>query len=204
MYIYIYIHICRKEIIVLITSAFLPYRKSISALGNCVSALSEGSQRGHVPFRDSKLTRWDFFLKTYTHIHILTYKNTNTHIHTYTCTYVYMIRRLQTYVIQIKFTYSSYVYVYTYKFYLCLIDRLLTDAIGGNSRAFLCANVGPCIKDCEEVHHECLLLLLLLLCIKNITIKIIVIIIIVVIIISFLLILSTPRLSVHCSSPPGP
>jgi hypothetical protein len=59
--------------------------RSISALGNCVSALCDGSQRSHVPFRDSKLT------------------------------------------------------------------RLLTDAIGGNSRAYLCANVGPCAKDAEEV-----------------------------------------------------
>lgn len=31
--------------------------KSISALGNCVAALAEGSNMSHVPFRDSKLTR---------------------------------------------------------------------------------------------------------------------------------------------------
>ena len=31
--------------------------KSISALGNCIAALSEGNSISHVPFRDSKLTR---------------------------------------------------------------------------------------------------------------------------------------------------
>ena len=31
--------------------------KSISALGNCVAALADGSNMSHVPFRDSKLTR---------------------------------------------------------------------------------------------------------------------------------------------------
>ena len=31
--------------------------KSISSLGNCIAALSEGNNMSHVPFRDSKLTR---------------------------------------------------------------------------------------------------------------------------------------------------
>jgi hypothetical protein len=31
--------------------------KSISALGNCISALSSKKELCHVPFRDSKLTR---------------------------------------------------------------------------------------------------------------------------------------------------
>lgn len=30
---------------------------SLSALGNCIHALSEPGKQGHVPFRDSKLTR---------------------------------------------------------------------------------------------------------------------------------------------------
>lgn len=31
--------------------------KSLSALGNCIAALSDGKPGAHVPFRDSKLTR---------------------------------------------------------------------------------------------------------------------------------------------------
>lgn len=31
--------------------------KSISALGNCISALASGKSKSHIPFRDSKLTR---------------------------------------------------------------------------------------------------------------------------------------------------
>jgi hypothetical protein len=58
--------------------------KSIAALGNCVAALAEGRADGHVPFRDSKLT------------------------------------------------------------------RLLTDTLGGNAKACICANIGPSRASYDE------------------------------------------------------
>jgi hypothetical protein len=36
---------------------FTSINKSLSALGNCISALMQKSTRGHIPYRDSKLTR---------------------------------------------------------------------------------------------------------------------------------------------------